>query len=167
MKNVKRLSAWILALVLCVSVLVLVACVDNPEAQELAVTLPKLEENQMVIVIKNSDKDFTTIPVTLGSNGVDAKTVADVLEYLNEEGTLITEWTESTYGKFITRLGSIQPATSSEWVAVFTSNASEQDTSAYATTYKIGDVTITTSIVGVSELSVFAGCIIYFELGSM
>ena len=164
MQNVKRLSAWILAIALCVSLFVLAACVDKPQSQEL--TLPTLADNQMAVIIKNGEKDYTSITVTLGKSGVEAKTVEDVLAYLKDQGTITLEWSDSDYGKFITRLNKIQPSSASQWVSVFTSNQAEFDTSAYATTYTVGDVTLTTAIKGVSQLSVAPGYIIYFELGS-
>ena len=164
----KRLLTWILVAVLAVSAVAFAACVDKPSAQELTeLVLPTLDVNQMAVIIKNGDKDYTSITVTLGRNGVEAKTVEDVLAYLKEQGTISLDWHDGPYGKSIDKLNKIQPASQSEWVHVFTSNAAEQDVSAWATTYTVGEVKLTTSIVGVSELSVFNGCIIYFELGSM
>ena len=164
----KRLLTWILVAVFAVLAMTFVACVDKPQAQELTeLVLPTLDKDQMAVIIKNGEKDYTSITVTLGKNGVEAQTVEDVLAYLKDEGTLTVEWTDSGYGKFITRLGKIKPASANEWVAVFTSNPAEFDTGAWAITRTVGDVTLTTSIVGVSELSVAAGYIIYFELGAM
>ena len=166
MRNVKRLSAWILTIALAVSLFALVACVDKPQAQELTeLTLPTLAENQMAVIIQNGKNDYTSITVTLGKSGVEAKTVEDVLAYLKKEGAIDLKWHDTEYGKYIDTLGKLTPSTS-EWVAVFTSNSAEFDTSAWAQTRKAGDVTLTTSIVGVSELSVAPGYIIYFELAS-
>ena len=167
MRNVKRLSAWILTIVIAVSLFALVACVDKPQAQELTeLIVPTLAENQMAVIIQNSKNDYTSVTVTLGKGGVDAKTAEDVLAYLKKEGAITLKWHDTEYGKYIDALGKITPSTS-QWVAVFTSNSAEWDTSAWAQTRTAGDVTLTTSIVGVSELSVAAGRIIYFELGSM
>ena len=145
-----------------------VACVDKPSAQEVTeLILPTLDENQMAIIIKNGNKDYTSVTVTLGKNGVEAETVEKVLAYLKSEGTIILEWHDDQYGKTIDKLNKIQPTSQTEWVHVFTSNAAEQDVSAFAKTYTVGDVTLTTANAGVSSLSVFGGCVIYFELGSM
>ena len=170
MRNAKRLSAWILAVALVVSLCVLVACVDKPQAQELTeLTMPTLDKDQMAVIIKNGDKDYTSIVVTLGKSGVDAKTVEDVLAYLKKEGTVTLEWTSSEYGKYITKLGKIQPSSQNEWVAVFTSNSAEFDTSAWALSYTVpnSNVTLTTAGKGISSLSVAPGYVIYFELASM
>lgn len=167
MKNAKRLSACILAIALVVSLGVFAACVDKPQAQELTeLTLPELGNNQMAVIVKNGDKDYTAITVTLGKNGVEAETVEDVLSYLKEEGTITLEWGNSDYGKFISKIGKINPA-QGEWVAVYTSNSAEYDTSAWAQTYTVGSVTLVSASVGVSQLSVAEGYVIYFELGAM
>ena len=170
MRNIKRLSAWILTIALAVSLLMLAACVDKPQAQELTeLTLPTLDKDQMAVIIKNGDKDYTSITVTLGKSGVEAKTVEDVLAYLKKEGVINLTWQDSQYGKYIQQLGKIQPSSANEWVAVFTSHAAEWDTSAYAKKYTVPatSVTLQSALFGVSQLSVAAGYIIYFELGSM
>lgn len=164
MKNAKRLSAWILAVVLVVSLGIFAACVDKPQSQELTeLILPTMSDDQIAVIIKNGDKDYTSIVVSLGNN----KTAEDVLTYLKKEETITLEWNDSGYGKFITKIGKIAPASNSEWVGVYTSDKAQQDTSVYAQTYTVGEVALTTSIVGVSELKVAAGDVLYFELCSM
>lgn len=164
MKNAKRLSAWILAVALVVSLLAFTACVDKPRSQELTeLTLPAMNDNQLAVIIKNGDKDYTSIVLPLGEN----KTAEDVLTYLKTEGTITLEWNDSSYGKFITKIGKIAPASTSEWVGVYTSDKAQQDTGAFAKTYTVGETTLTTSIVGVSSLKVAAGHVLYFELCSM
>ena len=168
MKNVKRLSAWILAIALVVSLCALVACVDKPQPQELTeLTLPTLKEDQMAVIIKNGDNDYTSVTVTLGQKGVEAETAEQVLAYLKEVGAIVLEWHDDAFGKYIDKLGKIQPASQSQWVKIFTSNSAQFDTSAWAQTYTVDGVTLTTAIVGVTELSVAPGVIIYFELGTM
>jgi len=164
MKNAKRLSAWILVVALVVSLSVFTACVDKPHSQELTeLVLPTLTDSQMAVIIKNGDKDYTSIVVSVGKN----KTAEDVLTYLKDEGTITLEWNDSDFGKFITKIGKAAPSSQSEWIGVYTSDKSQQDTSAYAKTYTVGEVSVTTSGLGVSALKVAAGDVLYFELCSM
>ena len=161
----KRLLTWILVAVLAISAIALVACVDKPTAQEVTeLILPTLAENQMAIIVKNGDKDYTNVVVTLGLGGVVAKNVEDVLDYLNEQGTLNVNWQESAYGKFIVGIGKAQANASGEFVSVFTSIENDWGSWAGIASYSVGNVKLVASGVGVSEMSVAPGAVIYFEI---
>ena len=168
MKNTKRLLTWILVAVLVVSAIALVACVDKPAPKQLAeLTLPELKDNQMAVIIKNGDKDYTSYVVTLGNGGTDATTVEGVITYLNDLGVLAVDWEDSSFGKYIHGIGNIaEDASKSAYVIAYTSIAKDKGTYAGVTTYEVGNLTIVEAGVGVSEMSVEAGAVIYFEIVS-
>ena len=166
MKNTKRLLTWILVAVLVVLTVTLVACVDKPEPIQLTeLTLPELKDNQMAVIIKNGDNDYTSYVVTLGKGGTTATTAEGVIQYLHDEADLYLDWKNSAYGKYLNGIGGAKPTSTSEWVTVLTSDSSFQDNeSAYKITYVVGDVTLVSAKVGVTDLKVKAGTILYFEV---
>ena len=166
MKNTQKLLTWILVAVLVVSAVALVACVDKPTSVELTeLTLPNLKNNQMAVIIKNADGDYTSYVVTLGKGGCSATTAEGVIEYLHEEADLYLDWQNGTYGKYLNGIGGAKPTSSSQWVTVLTSDVEFQDNaSAYKITYTVDNVTLVSSTVGVSELAVKEGTIVYFEV---
>lgn len=168
MKQTKRLLTWILAVVLIVACFALTACVDKPTSKQLTqLTLPALRDNQMALIIKNGDSDYTSYTVTLGENGTDATTVEGVISYLHQEADLAIDWEDSAFGKYIHGIGNITEDTAcAAYVTVYTSVARDQGTYAGVTTYTVGDVTIVEAGVGVSEMTVEAGAVIYFEIVS-
>ena len=161
----KRLLTWILVAVLAVLTITFVACVDKPTSQEVTeLILPTLAENQMAVIVKNGDKDYTNIVVTLGLGGVMAQNVEDVLNYLDEQGTLKVTWQDSTYGKFIVGIGNAQATKEGEFISILTSVGKDKGNWAGVTTYTVGNVTLVASQFGVSEMSVEPGAVIYFEV---
>ena len=166
MKN-KRLLTWILvAVMIVVSTVTLVACVDKPEPVELTeLTLPQLKDNQMAVIIKNGDNDYTSYVVTLGKGGTDATTAEEVIQYLHDEADLYLDWQDGAWGKYLNGIGGAKPKSSSEWVTVLTSDSDFQDNaSAYKIVYTVGEVTLVSSSVGVTDLAIEAGSIVYFEV---
>ena len=166
MKHTKRLLTWILAVVLVVASFALVACVDKPEPIQLTdLTLPELESNQMAVIIKNGDNDYTCYVVTLGNGGTNATTAEGVIQYLHDQAGLTVDWEDSSYGKMIHRIGGIsEDAANSAYIIVFTSVVADQGTYAGVPTREAGDVSIVESGVGVSSMTVEAGAVIYFEV---
>lgn len=167
MKNTKKLLTWILAVVFVIACFALVACDDKPQAIQLTeLSMPTLKADQMAVIVKNGDKDYTSYVVTLGEKGVEATTAEDVLNYLVEQFDLKIEWQDSQYGKFITSIGGAKPTADNEYVTVLTSVEKDKGNYAGVTTYEVGDVTIVSAQVGVTEMTVEAGAIIYFEIAN-
>lgn len=156
-----RLLTWILAVVLIVASIALVACVDKPQVTQLAVTLPQLKDDQMAVVIKNGDDDYTCYAVTLTD---ELKTGEDVVDYLQNELALEVDWQESTYGKYVNGIGGAKVRETNEYVAIFTSVTSDKSTGADVLSYQIGDVTVAYAGVGISEMKTEYGAIFYFEI---
>lgn len=158
----KRLLTWILAVVLLIASIALVACVDKPQPEQQQIPLPQLDENQMSVIIKYGENEYTSYTVTLTD---DMQTGEDVLNYLADKADLQIDWQDSEYGKFINGIGGAKPsAGTSEFVNVMTSVQKDKGTWAGVKTYNVGDVTLAASAVGVSEMSVEAGAVIYFEI---
>ena len=167
MKNTKRLLTWILVAVLVVSTVALAACVDKPKTVVLSkLSLPEMDDDQMVIIIKNRDGTFTAHIVTLGGSGTDATTVEGVISYLVGLDKLTVDWTDSEEtGKWLNDIGGLKPnADAHEYVSVYTSVQKDWGVGASSTAYKIDDITVGYSQYGVSGMSVQAGAVIYFEL---
>ena len=162
MKRIYRILIYIL---LVVAIFALVSCDKKPQPKQLAeLTLPELNEKEMAVIIKNGDSDYTSYTVRLGKGGVEATTVEDVLEYLHKECNLTLTWQDSQYGKFLTAIGGIS-AEGSAYIEVFTSNVDFQGTWAGVDVIEADGVTLVAASVGVTELGVKAGDIVYFELG--
>ena len=163
----KRIYKILICILLVAAALfALASCDDKPQPKQLTdLTLPALKDNQMAVIIKNGDKDYTSYTVNLNKVDGEKKTVEDVLAYLKNEAELVLEWNDGTFGKFITAIGGIKPASISQWVTVLTSNKSYQDNdSAYSLTYTVGDVKLVSAMVGVSYMEAQAGDVVYFEL---
>lgn len=156
-----RLLTWILAVVLIVASIALVACVDKPQVTQLAVTLPQLKDDQMAVVIKNGDDDYTCYAVTLTD---ELKTGEDVVDYLQNELALEVDWQESTYGKYFNGIGGAKVRETNEYVAIFTSVTSDKSTGADVLSYQIGDVIVSYAGVGISDMKTEYGAIFYFEI---
>lgn len=164
MKLTKRLLTLALALMLVFAVFSLVACADKPTAQEVTdLTLPTLAENQVAVIVKNGDKDYTNYTLTINDT---MKTVEDVLNYLATELDLFLDWQDSDYGKFLNGIGGAKPSQDNEFVAFYTSVVADQGNWAGVTGYTIGDVKIVSAQVGVSSAKVESGAVYYFEIST-
>ena len=167
MKNTKRLLTWILVAMLVVSAVALVACVAKPQIVELTeLTLPEMDDDQMVIIVKNRNDTYTAHVVTLGGKGTDATTVEGVISYLVQLNMLTVDWTDGgETGKWLNDIGGLAPdANAHEYVAIYTSVTGDWSAGAGDYGYVIDGVTVAYSGYGVSSMSVEAGAVIYFEL---
>lgn len=165
MKRANKLLICLLLLV--VAILALASCDDKPQPKQLTdLTLPKLSGNQMAVIIKKGDNDYTSYTVTLGKGGVEATTCEQVIDYLQTKAQLAVTWQDGGYGKYVTAIGGIAEG-GGKYVFVYTTNPSFQGTWAGANSYEIGDgVILKEAAVGVTDLKVQAGDVIYFELGT-
>lgn len=157
-----RLLTGILAVVLVIVALCFVACDDKPTSVELTgLKLPKLKDNEVAVVIKNGEKDFDVLTMTLNGE----KTGEEVVAALVADGKLTVDWTDSSYGKWLNGIGSLKPdASKREFVSVLTSVEKDYGTGADVTTYTIGDMKLVSAAVGISQMTVESGAVIYFEI---
>ena len=163
-----RITAILLVTVLAIFAVVACACIDKPTSPELeGLTLPELADNQMAIVIKNGEKDFSTFVVTFGEGTADFSTVEDVLAHLLAQGVITLDWSDSAYGKTLNSIGSIQPdASKNQFVTYLTTVESDFGTWAGVTTYTVGDVKLVSSGLGISSMTAEPGAVILFELAT-
>lgn len=165
MKKSTKLSICILLVI--VSLLSFSACDDKPQAKQLtSLTLPELADNQIAVIIKKGDSDYQQYVVELEKLGTGANTCEQAIEYLQNKAKLAVTWQDGTYGKYLTAIGGIAEG-DGQYVFVYTTNPNFQGTWAGVSSYVIGDgVLLKEAAVGVSDLQVQAGDVIYFELGS-
>ena len=164
----KRFNKILMGILLVVAVLLtLVSCDDKPQPKQLTdLTLPELKDNQMALIIKNGDGDYTSYTVNLDKIDGSELTCEDVLEYLREKSDLTLTWEDGGYGKFLTTVGSISNG-GGKYIFLFTSNLDYESPWASATPYELSDdVKLVESSVGVTDLPVAAGDVVYFELGT-
>lgn len=157
----RHIAIICLVTALAVASLVFAACTDKPDVQQLTeLTLPELDNDQMAVIIKNADDDYTVYTVTLNE---EITTGEDAIEYLVGNSELYVKWTDGDYGKYIEELGTLKPS-ENEFIVVMTSVEKDKGAWAGVASYEIGDITIVESQVGVSDMTVEAGAIIYFEI---
>lgn len=84
------------------------------------------------------------------------------LDYLAENEGVSYTATDGGYGAYLTALGSLkESAAEGKYLYVYTSVESDFDVSAYAMTVEYDGVTLTSSGVGISEMSLTDGAVIY------
>ena len=112
------------------------------------------------IVIMDVEPTEYTVPLdALGTSGG----VLGALEYLKENEGLTYTAIDGGYGAYLTALGSLeQNAAEGKYLYVYTSVASDMDVSAYAQTVEYDGISLTSSGVGISEMTLTDGVIIYF-----
>lgn len=165
MKTKQKLLTWILVVALTFLLTTFACCDDKPQGQKIDVKLQSIKSNQMLVVVNNGDGDFDQYVVTLGEEGVNATIGEEVLSYLVTNSNLTLDWTDSTYGKTINKIGKLAPdANLQQYVAIYTSYKQDASTYAGATQYKLGGTYVYTAGLGISSLTVKAGVVLYFEM---
>lgn len=164
----KRSNKLLICLLLIVATLfAFAACDDKPQAKQLSdLTLPQLKGNEMALIIKNGDGDYTQYIVDLGKLDNDSPTCEHVLDYLHDKSDLALVWENGGFGKYVTTVGSISQG-DGKYIFLYTSNLDYESAWASSTSYELGqDCKLVEAGVGVTELPVAAGDIVYFELGT-
>ena len=117
-------------------------------------------EGTATLVVAN-DSGVYTFEIPLGEL-VEAKSAVAALDYLKGKGELDYTSAESTFGAYLTKVGHIvENGDAGIYVGIWTSVAKDADTSDYATTKIYNGTTLTASGVGISQMSLTDGCIIY------
>lgn len=155
----KRLLTWILAAVMVLLALSICACGDKPQVQTLEnLKLPKLENNEMVIVEKVGDEEYKYFTIPLVGDLSEKSSLLDVLEYVRDEFGVTLD---VAYG-FINKFDKLpHEGVANEYVYLYTSVAADFDTSAYVEEFDCDGVTVKTSAVGAADMHVKVGCVIY------
>ena len=165
MKNVKRCLLCVLLII--ATLFALTACDDKPQVKQLnKLSIPTLNDNEVAVIIRKSDDDFTCYTVNLARVGKDQPTCEDVLVYLRDNANLTIDWYDSSFGKTINGIGGISATESNQYVEVFTSNAEYQGTWAGVDKYEVDGVALVAANYGVSSLGVAQGDVVYFEIAT-
>ncbi|MBO5772693.1 MAG: hypothetical protein J6R37_02710 [Clostridia bacterium] len=91
--------------------------------------------------------------------------VLSVLQYLSESEGLELSFSDSGYGAYLTKVGDLEEnVLLGAYVYVYTSVQADKDVTIYATTIEYNGMTLTSSGLGVSEMTVEDGCTIYIGL---
>ena len=139
-----------LALALAVALLSLVSCGTGETDAAGTVT----------VVIYDTEAMEYTVSLDSLSEG---KGIIPVLDYLKAEEGVDYTATDSGFGAYLTELGTLKEnAAEGKYLYVYTSVESDFDLTAYALTVEFGGKTLTSSGVGISEMSLTDGAIIYF-----
>lgn len=161
MKNAKRLSAWILAIALAVSLLTFAACTDKPQKITLEnLDLPDLAEKEMVVVEKVGDKEYNYFVVPLTGDLSEKSSLLDVLNYIKDNFEVEFDQTDGFINKF-DQLANNQEK--GEFVFLYTSVEEDFATDAYVQEFDCDGVTVKTSNFGCAEMHVEYGCVIYIS----
>lgn len=118
---------------------------------------PRKDSFRLVI---GNDDSVTEYAINLDAPA--GNTVLDALNYLKSRGSIEFEYTLSTYGAYVHKVGHIEekPA-EGRYVYFWTSNSADFDVSAYATEKSYDGQTLVSAGVGVSEMTFEKGTVIY------
>lgn len=158
--NKKRLLAVILTLALVLSlVFAFAACVnenkDTPASGE--------GTFKVVLVPKEGEAQVYTVDIALLEGNLTGE--AAIMQLVGNHGVSVS-WTDSTYGKYLSAIGCVQPTEANEYVQLFTTVQKDVDVSQYAVTIDYDGKQITSSGVGISQMSVEKDCVILIRVGS-
>ena len=140
----KKTALFILSIALLLSFL-LTSCIEKT-----------YDDGQMTLVIAGEGE--TAYDVPLASLDSDKAGLVAVLDYLKEkEGVDYT-----MNGTMLESVGALENNyTDGIYIYVYTSVKKDEDVSVYKQTVEYGDTTLTSSGVGVLEMTIEDGCIIY------
>lgn len=143
-KRIAVIAIALIAITVC-AIFGLTACGDGKGKGDVTV----------VIACDGSDKEYY-----VDADEVDGEGVMAILVYLKENKGLHLIYSESAYGAYITEIGNFKEG-NGEYVYFFTSVEKDYDVSEYAQAVNYKGQTLTSSGVGVSQMSVEEDAVIY------
>lgn len=153
-----RFGSSFFALMLIVALLFSITACGTPTGED-ENDSPETEQTVTVVIAKDEDLKEYTVDLSLLDEGAKA---LDVFLYLKENEGVELVYSNSTYGAYLTKVGNVeQKEADGIYVGLWTSYEADFDVSQYATTVKYGELTLTSSGVGVSEMSFENGTVIY------
>lgn len=167
----KRIILMLVLAVVVLSMIGLVACNNSqvpadPNAPQTPGDPSEQPAQTMTLVLLKGDyvQEFT---VTLSELPATSKGLIAVLDLLQSQGKLTYEAQDSTYGKFLTRVGELrQDEAAGTYLSLYTTVEKDKDVSAYATTLTYKDITLTSSGVGAESMTMEKDCIVVITLFS-
>ena len=153
-------------LALLLPAFVLCACVDKPQTQQLsALSVHDLQPDQAAVIVKEGET-FLVCTVTLGRD-TDASNGEQLLQYLSDEGILSVTWQQSDYGKYLLSVGgAVADESKNQFIAIYTSVEKDKGAWAGVPSYEADGVKLVSAAVGISQLTVEGGAVLYFEVSS-
>ena len=146
LKNARLLA---LAVAIAIALLSLSACGGTQNDTEGTIRLVIFDESAVEYTIDLSE---------LG----EGDGLIPALDYLAENKGVSYTATDGGFGAYLTALGSLkESAAEGKYLYVYTSVESDFDVSAYAMTVEYDGLTLTSSGVGISEMSLTDGAVIY------
>lgn len=158
-KSIKIFSLLTVAVMLCCA---LVSCAGGNVAKS----------GEATILVDKGDGDYTVYSVELSELEKHDEGAATLLEYLStQKGTDLyyTVQLGGGYGAYITSINSLKPDPLCEYIAVYTSEASDFSVSSDGMempSVKYGEVELKYSGVGISEMNIKDGTVVMFRLES-
>ncbi len=121
------------------------------------------EQGVATVVVENTDGSYESFKVYLDKLENKSEGAKGVLEHLNKNDDLYLEMVDSTYGAYVSAVGSIkESATDKMYVIVYTSLASDSYDGAPTLDYK--GATLYQAGLGLSGMTVDEGVIILLRL---
>ena len=157
--NKKKILAVVLTVVLALSlVFAFAACTDDEKT-------PAAQEGTFKVVLmpKEGEAQVYTIDIALLEGQLNGE--AAIMQLAGNHGVSVS-WEESSYGKYLNFIGCVQPTEANEYVRLFTSVEKDKGVDAYATTIEYEGASLTSSGVGISQMSVEENCIILIRVDS-
>lgn len=157
--NKKKILAVVLTVVLALSlVFAFAACTDDEKT-------PAAQEGTFKVVLmpKEGEAQVYTIDIALLEGQLNGE--AAIMQLVGNHGVSVS-WEESSYGKYLTSIGCVQPTEANEYVRLFTSVEKDKGVDAYAATIEYEGASLTSSGVGISQMSVEENCIILIRVDS-
>ncbi len=157
-KNIKILSLLIVAVMLCC---ILVSCSGGNVAKSGTAT----------ILVDSGNGEYTSYSVDLSKLDENDEGALSLLEYLATQKDVDFNYTAQSgaYGAYITNINKLSPDPLSEYIAVYTSEASDFSVSSDGMempSVKYGEVELKYSGVGISEMKINDGTVVMFRLES-
>ena len=121
------------------------------------------DEGKVTVVVENSDGTYEVHDANLSRVENKSEGAKGIIEHLNKNSNLYLEMVDSTYGAYVSAIGSIKENfADNKYVMVYTSVATDSYEGAPTVQYE--GVTLYQAGLGLSGMTVDAGTVILFRL---
>ena len=121
------------------------------------------DEGKVTVVVENADGTYEVHDANLSKVENKSEGAKGIIEHLNKNSNLYLEMVDSTYGAYVSAIGSIKESfADNKYVMVYTSVAA--DSYEGASTVQYEGVTLYQAGLGLSGMTVDAGTVILFRL---
>ena len=121
------------------------------------------DEGKVAVVVENADGTYEVHDANLSKVENKSEGAKGIIEHLNKNSNLYLEMVDSTYGAYVSAIGSIKESfADNKYVVVYTSVATDSYEGAPTVQYE--GVTLYQAGLGLSGMTVDAGTVILFRL---